>query len=174
MTPWYRLINPDLADPARKYRKQDGGVEGVITSAIDAAEKFHRDLGDYYHPNTYAFYGDDPRRLSYSQVRWVARQWGSTSTVLTTSNVANARFLSHSSDSHRRVLIEGKSELSFAPDVQDARGDGTVPNLSGAGPQGKVKHVFPTLGFDHQESYNNSDMLMLTLRLVVKIVQEMS
>lgn len=174
MTPWYRLINPGLADPARKYRKQDGGVESVITSAINAAEKFHRDLGDYYHPNTYAFYGDDPRRLSYSQVRWVARQWGSTTTVLTTSSVANARFLSQSSDSHRRVLIEGKTELSFSPDVQDARGDGTVPHLSGAGPRSKVKQVFPTLGFDHQESYNNSDMLMLTLRLVVKIVQEMA
>lgn len=174
MTPWYRLIDPDLADPARKYRKREGGVEGAITAAINTAEQFHRSLGSYYHPNSYVFYGDDPHKLSYSQVRWVARQWGAMTTALTTSNVANARFLGRTADAHRRVLIEGKAELSFTPDVQDARGDGTVPHLSGAGPVGKVKQVFPALGFDHQESYNNNDMLMLTLRLIVKIVQEMS
>ena len=78
------------------------------------------------------------------------------------------------SDGSRRVLVEGKAELDFAPEPQDARGDGTVPHLSGSGPIGKVKQVFPARGFNHQESYNNGDMLMLTLRLVVKIAQEMS
>lgn len=174
MTPWYRLINPTIADPAELYAKEDGGVETVITEAINAAERFHRKLGDYYHPNSYAFYGDDPGKLSYSQVRWNARHWGRISTVFTAANVADARFVRHLSNGSRRVLIEGKAELDFTPEAQDARGDGTVPHLSGAGPVGRVRQVFPARAFNHQESYNNGDILMLTLRLVVKIVQEMS
>jgi hypothetical protein len=48
-----------------------------------------------------------------------------------------------------------------------------VPAPSGAGPAGKVQHLFRTQGYDHQGAYNNDDMLMLTLRLVVRIVQGM-
>jgi hypothetical protein len=71
------------------------------------------------------------------------------------------------------VRLEGKSVLLFALEQQDARGDGTVPQQSGTGPRGKVRQVFATRGYDHQGSYTHPDMLMLTLRLVVKIVQEM-
>ena len=74
----------------------------------------------------------------------------------------------------RRVLVEGKTELRFALDHQDARGDGTVPHQSGAGPAGKIKQMFATEGYDHQGSFNNKHMLLLTLRLVTKIVQEIS
>jgi hypothetical protein len=46
----------------------------------------------------------------------------------------------------------------------------TVPHQSGAGPAGKVQQLFETRGYDHQHCYNE-DMLMLTLRLIVRIVQ---
>jgi pimeloyl-ACP methyl ester carboxylesterase len=174
MRRWYRLINPALADPARKYRRKPGGVENAIRLAIDTAESFHRSLGDYYHPNTYAFYGDDEHKLSYGQVRWVARQGPGSGTAFTPANVATAQFVGNTPEGRRRVLVDGKTELHFEPEPQDARGDGTVPHQSGAGPAGKVRQVFATQGYDHQGSYNNDDMLMLTLRLIVKIVQEMS
>jgi pimeloyl-ACP methyl ester carboxylesterase len=173
MRRWYRLIDPHLADPANKYPNQQLAVK-AIRDAIDVAEAFHRSLGDYYHPNSYVFYGDDRNKLSYGQLRWVARQWGNSPTALTTSNISTAQMLGRSYGKSRRVLIEGKTELKFDPDVQDARGDGTVPHQSGAGPAGKVKQVFAAQGFDHQGSYNNTDILMLTLRLIAKIVQEMS
>lgn len=172
LTSWYRLINPALADPAGKFRKVKNGIEEAIFAAIDTAEKFHRSLGDYYHPNTYAFYGDDQQKRSYGQVRWVARQQAGSATVVTAANVNAAHFLNHTALGQRRVRLEGKTDLLFELDQQDARGDGTVPHQSGAGPSGKVKQVFATHGFDHQGSYNHPDMLMLTLRLIVKIVQE--
>lgn len=174
LTSWYRLINPGLVDPAQKYVKRRGGVEKVVRSAIAAAEDFHRELDDYYHPNTYAFYGEDPHKLSYGEVRWVARHGAGSAGTLTTGNIAAAKFLGHTFGRHRRVLVEGKAELHFAPEVQNVHGDGTVPAQSGAGVVGKVKHVFATGGYDHQDSYKNNEMLMLTLRLIVKIVQEMS
>jgi pimeloyl-ACP methyl ester carboxylesterase len=173
LTPWYRLINPALADPAGKYRKIKNGIEDAITAAIDTAEQFHRSLGDYYHPNTYAFYGDDQQKRAYGQVRWVAWQQAGAATAVTAANVGAASFLSHTTLGQRRVRLEGKSDLVFSLEQQDARGDGTVPQQSGTGPHGKVRQVFATRGYDHQGSYKHPDMLMLTLRLVVKIVQEM-
>jgi pimeloyl-ACP methyl ester carboxylesterase len=173
MNPWYRLINPALADPARKYIKIKDGVEKAITAAIDTAERFHRALGDYYHPNTYAFHGDDQEKRAYGQVRWVAWQQAGAATTVTAANVGAAGFVGHTELGQRRVRVEGKSDLLFGIEQQDARGDGTVPQQSGAGPRGKVRQVFATRGYDHQGSYKHPDMLMLTLRLVVKIVQEM-
>lgn len=174
MTSWFRPINPAFADPAEKYSNKFGGVEVAIKRAINTAENFHKQLGSYYHPNSYAFYGDDSEKLSFGQIRWVALQESGANTALTPANLAAARYIGDTATGQRRVMVEGKTELRFAPELQDARGDGTVPHQSGAGANGKVKQVFATKGYDHQGSYNNDDMLMLTLRLISKIVQEIS
>jgi hypothetical protein len=171
---WYRPINPLLADPSGKYRAQPGGIDKAIKEAVDAAERFHRALGDYYHPNSYAFYGDDSHYLSYGQLRWTAQSAAGAAAALTPGNIGAARYLRHDREGQRHVMVEGKTELRFELEQQDARGDGTVPFQSGSGPAGKVKTVFPMQGFDHQGSYRNEQILMLTLRLIVKIVQEMS
>jgi pimeloyl-ACP methyl ester carboxylesterase len=173
-TSWYRMINPALADPARKYQDIPGGVEKVIKEAIQTAETFHRSLDNYYHPNTYAFYGNDQHKRSYGQVRWVARQQSGSVLAVTAGNIGAARFLGYGPAGERRVRVEGKAELLFTVEEQDARGDGTVPYQSGTGPNGKVKQVFATRGYEHQKSFKNQDMLMLTLRLIAKIVQESS
>jgi hypothetical protein len=172
-TPWYRLIDLAIADPAGKYRAQ-GALAKAVARAITTAEKFHRTIGDYYHPDTYVFYGDDKEKLAFGDVRWVAKQGPGSSIALTAANIANGQFLGYTQAGHPRILIGGTTELAFWPEPQDARGDGTVPVQSGAGPTGKVKQVFAARGIDHQTSYNNADMLLLTLRLIVKIVQEMS
>lgn len=171
---WFRLIDPDLADPSGKFRTIPGGIEKAVRSAITSAESFHRELGNYYHPNTYAFYGDDHSKLSYGQVRWVAPQGTGAPGALTPGNLAAAKFLGYTKGGHRRILVEEQAELHFSVDAQDARGDGTVSYQSGGGPAGKVKQLFATQGYEHQESYKDEDMLMLTLRLIVKIVQEIS
>jgi hypothetical protein len=124
------------------------------------------------HPHTYAFYGDDQHKRSYGQVRWIARQQAGAATVVTAANLNAARFLGHTALGQRRVRLEGKADLLFELEAQDARGDGTVPYQSGMGPSGKAKQIFATQGYDHQGSYKHPDMLMLTLRLIVKIVQE--
>jgi pimeloyl-ACP methyl ester carboxylesterase len=174
MSPWYRLINPALVDPAGKYQKEPERLEKTISDAITTAEKFHRDLGDYYHPNSYAFFGNDQHKRSYGQVRWNASQSAGVSVALTAGNVGAGQFIRHSPTGKRQVRIEGRTELLFDIEEQDARGDGTVPYQSGAGPSGKVKQLFATQGYDHQGSFKNEDMLKLTLRLIVKIVQETS
>jgi len=172
---WYRLIDPALADPAGKYRNLKRGVVESIENALNTAEKFHAQLGNYFHPNTYAFYGNDREKLSFGQIRLMANQGNGSATALTTANIAAARYIGSTVRGQRRVLVEEKTELHFEPEPQESPGDGTVPQQSGAANlAGKVKQVFAGQGFEHQESYNNDDMVMLTLRLVAKIVQEMS
>lgn len=169
-SPWYRLVDPVLADPAAKFEGKQGGVTKAITDAIDTAERFHRTvLGDYYHPNTYVFYGGDPRQRSYGQVRWVGRT-DAGGTALTAANVANAKFRLNHVEGRLVTVAEG-SQILFRPEPGDTRGDGTVPHQSGAGLAESVRRLFETHGYDHQGSYNHNEMLMLTLRLIVKIVQ---
>ncbi|MCC2974532.1 GPI inositol-deacylase [Massilia sp. IC2-476] len=169
---WYRLIDPSIADPAGKYKRFKRGITEAIENAIATAEKFHDALGSFYHPNTYAFYGDDRNKLSFGQISLVAHQQGASATAFTAANIASARFIGRTARGQRRVLVENKTELQFEPEPQDARGDGTVPHQSGeADLTSKVKKAFATQGYDHQSSYNDDDMVMLTLRLIVKIVQ---
>jgi pimeloyl-ACP methyl ester carboxylesterase len=169
---WYRLINPALADPRGLYVRRLGGVGKVIANAIGAAEKFHRELGDHYHKPSFAFYGNDKSRLSYGQIRWVAHEVpASTNLALTCGNVEKARFVGQTEDGARIVEVEGKCRLRFDLDQQDSPGDDTVPQQSGAGPAAHITQIFPTVGYGHQDGFGNSNMILLTRHLIVKIVQ---
>lgn len=172
LTSWYRLVDPALADPAGKFSRKTGEtVEKAIEYAIDTAEHFHKkQLGHYYHRNTYAFYGGDPDQRAFGQVRWVGRKPPESRAALTPASVKDGKFIRHYPNG-RLVGVEPGGQMLFRPEPPDTRGDGTVPNQSGAGPAGKIQQLFETRGYDHQGSYKSEDMLMLTLRLIVRIVQ---
>lgn len=168
---WYRLINPALADPARLYK---GEVENVIRNALNKAEAFHYTLGDYYHPVTFAYYGNDRTHAAYGQIRWIAReQAGIAHMALTARNIREARYLVHAHTGGRTVQVEGKGTLNFEVEPQESRGDDTVPYQSGAGPGTKIRQLFSTAGYRHQESFKDRSMVLLTRYCVVKIVQEL-
>jgi pimeloyl-ACP methyl ester carboxylesterase len=172
-TSWYRLVDPQLADPAQLQRGDSGKVERVLQAAINAAEHFHREvLGDYYHPETYAYYGADPAHLSFGAVRWVARDPG-VGAVFTEANLRNATQIDYGTTGGRRVSVEGRTDLYFVPARQDVAGDGTVSHQSGVGPRGKIKQLFDIRGFDHQAAFNHDAILLLTHHLIVKLVQKM-
>lgn len=171
MRSWYRLINPALADPAKLYK---GEVENVIRGALKKAEEFHYSLGDYYHPTTFAYYGNDSTHTAYGQIRWVAReQAGIAQLALTARNIREARYLQHANTGARTVEVEGKGILDFEVEPQESRGDDTVPYQSGSGPGTKIKKLFATHGYRHQESYNDRSTVLLTRYCIVKIVQEL-
>ncbi len=168
---WYRLIDPELADPAKRYSETE--VIDVLRKAVNNAEHFHREVLDtYYHPNTYAFYGADPEHMSFGAVRWVARD-PAAGGVFTESNIKSAAWTGYGASGGRRVRVEKRNDLHFVPARQDVAGDGTVPHQSGAGPRGKVSQLFDVRGIDHQGAYNNDAILMLTQHLIVKLVQKL-
>jgi pimeloyl-ACP methyl ester carboxylesterase len=170
---WYRLIDPRLVDPAGKY-KGEPAIKERFRKAINSAEYFHREVVDtYYHPNTYAFYGADPAHMSFGAMRWVARDPGG-GAVFTEGNLRGAALAGFRETVGRRVKVEGKTLLDFVPARQDIGGDGTVPPQSGAGPRGKVKQLFEIRGLDHQGTFKNEAVLLLTQHLVAKLVQELA
>jgi pimeloyl-ACP methyl ester carboxylesterase len=173
MHSWYRLINPELANPAELYKKHKGGVVQKIYVAIDIAEKFHSWLSDYYHPTTFAYYGADKNHLAFGKMRWIAHEPSATTGVpITVANVKAAKYLAHDTDGTRTIEVEGKFVLSFSLEQQDSAGDDTVSNESGSGPGSRIKNLFATRGYKHQESYKNHDSLLLTRYCIVKIVLE--
>jgi hypothetical protein len=167
------LIDPRLVDPAGKY-KGEPAIKERFRKAINSAEYFHREVVDtYYHPNTYAFYGADPAHMSFGAMRWVARDPGG-GAVFTEGNLRGAALAGFRETVGRRVKVEGKTLLDFVPARQDIGGDGTVPPQSGAGPRGKVKQLFEIRGLDHQGTFKNEAVLLLTQHLVAKLVQELA
>jgi pimeloyl-ACP methyl ester carboxylesterase len=175
MHSWYRLVNPSLADPAGLYPVSGGGVTKQILNSIGIAEKFHNWLADYYHPATFAYYGNDKEHPSYGQICWVAHEPPvATKGPMTASNIRDARFLANDPDGARAVEVEGKFVMTFSVEPQESAGDDTVPHQSAAGPSGKVKQLFATRGYRHQESYKQWSTLMLTRYCIVKLVQEIA
>ena len=168
MESWYRLIDPALADPANSHTKK---LEHDISVAINQAEKFHTKILDtYYHPNSYAFYGNDFNQRSFGLCRWVCE--GAPSGI-SPNDVKNAKLEGDTAGGGRNVTFTGQGMGYFQLSAQqDVAGDGTVPRDSGAEPFGKVRQIFATTGYDHQGSYSNGAMLALTQHLIVKIVQE--
>ena len=174
---WFRVINPDLADPAEKYMELKGGVTRAIDRAVGQAEKFHTKVLDtYYHPNTYAYYGADEEKRSFGVFRWVTDEQHALTEplnkVLPAGRGEGTTFSGERYIVIPDVLNSPVRAILFRPGEQDTSGDGTVSQQSGDAPRGKIRRLFRTTGFDHQGSYANKDMLKLTHHLICKIVQE--
>jgi pimeloyl-ACP methyl ester carboxylesterase len=174
MSSWYRLINPDLANPAHVYQDLKGSVVKKIRDAIKTAEIFHDWLGDYYHPTTFAYYGKDKAHPAYGQIRWVAQEpIADTKIPVTAANIKAAKSVMQQPNGVRHVKIEDRMTLAFSVDPQESAGDDTVSQQSGAAPDGKIKQLFATQGYRHQESYKHRDTILLTCYCIVKVVQEL-
>lgn len=182
MKSWYRMIDPDLADPAKRFNDADRSVREVISDAINDAEQFHTSLltlddgkkgqTPYYHPNTYAFHGADKSLKAYGQIRWVARETSVSSAALTPSDIRNGNLASVSENGARDVRIGQGLQLRFSLWPEDAHGDETVPVQSGAGPTAHIRQMFAPTGVRHQDSVQPEAMRLLIRHLIVKIVQE--
>jgi hypothetical protein len=167
-----------LCDPAKRYDEREGGITKKLVATIRQAEHFHKQVIDeYYHPNTYAFYGEDGKEMTYGTIRWAMHN--QSGHALTPENIKTAALLDTPEGETRFVKVEGHGQgleqnRFFDLQVQDAMGDGTVAPKSGGAPKGKpgVKRVFKTKGYDHQGSYTDKHMVQLTEYLIAKMVAE--
>lgn len=161
---WYRPIIAELADPANIYAEN---VDEKIIIAINKAEKFHKTiLGDYYHKNSYAVYVDDEEKLSFGSFSWSASiRQGWNAEIIKKGTLQEIL-----EDGSRRVMARDV-EFRFVPSRQDVAGDGTVPSGSARGAMGKVKQLFRTTGYSHQNCYTKEIVLNLSLQLIIKIMR---
>ncbi|MDC4339873.1 alpha/beta hydrolase [Acinetobacter baumannii] len=87
---------------------------------------------------------------------------------------ANNRDLALENNGIRYISLVSGNLGVFTISNQNAPGDGTVPYQSGCAPlkQAGVKQVFKMTGFDHQGSYNNTQVKRSVLYSIVKIIKE--
>ena len=184
MESWYRLIDPNLVDPAKKFKDLPGGATAAVLQSIASAEHLHRNIlslgaqgtadkssRPYFHPNTYAFYGVDDERLAYGTIQWAARKPIGLGMVITPAGIRDGVCAGTEADGGRVVVLEGRQKLKFKVWGQNAAGDDTVPHQSAAAVANHVRGVFAATGFGHQDCFKDDAMLLLTRHLIVKIVQ---
>lgn len=189
----YRLVDENLIDPAGLFKQGDEKIDPwtIYEQALGKAEAFHKKiLGNYYHPNTYAYYGADRQQLSFGSICWQAKD--AMLDAPSAQDFKRARLI-RSLSGQRSVCIDPVSLRPAAlPDVakgidmrlvhgqvldfriapQDAPGDGTVPIASGLAPTPHVKKIAKLTGFDHQGSYNDDGARDFVLHAICKIVQQ--
>jgi len=189
---WWRLIDPKLVDPSHGSLAQksangatsDPWGSGYLQKLVVAA-KFHTNTGTTYHSPTYAHYGADPQRHSYSNIRWVTGDRITLSNEdLAAAPPVNATGLAalklaftlgkDNSDPARVVQQDGHAVFEIAGPAEP--GDDTVPENSGAGPftRGgeKVRQSFrlPKLSEGHAGSYDDENIRQITLYSIAKII----
>ena len=188
---WWRMVDPTLLDPAKRFAKnhKDPWVKGYL-NFLQLAEDFHDKLGDYYHPNTYVSYADDPAHLSFGTIHWQVSTGygvGPFSQQVNDDEILSSRLRPDSSEealSGRRPitvlmrmgqpLLTESVGLTAEIQPQDAPGDGTVPWQSGEAPRkaSPRERTFALRGYDHQGAYGHENPRRFTLWAIAKLVSE--
>lgn len=192
---WWQAINPAWLNPA--------GVTEALTThgyALDAAEDYHRQLGNRFHPQTYAYYGVDPKHKSWGTATWHAvvathydpqwydampgdppsekRQWFEKKNATTAGDPAQWRATPGATDltenigiSERTVHDGAGQPLRCTLQPPADPGDGTVPGLqSAAAVDSHCQVAWRLNGYVHQGSYQNDTVRCAVLDAVVRAV----
>lgn len=184
---WWGLINQAWLRPAGG----DPITWEDYKDFLGLARKFHEKLGPYYHPNTFAYYGSDPKHKSFENVTWRVKSGIAPDDGTAQPNVASLLGMKPTQlrvDGSSPEYVGGRLEVISAIDythtyesshwelhceMQDGVGDGTVPHSSGAAPLaqggGSIRQQFKLIGFDHEKSYKNGVAQRATLFAINKI-----
>lgn len=158
---WWGLVKEEWLAP-----KGGTAIEWThYTRAIGFAKEFHEELGTYYHPNTYVFYGSDTKFASFESIRWTIRPGLRPARVTQPPIPIEALLEARNSDIQHngRTPLYARGQSRFASpslryvdatsppeklqysdwelhcEMQDGIGDGTVPISSGRAPIDQAK-----------------------------------
>lgn len=193
-TPWWRLIDPALIDPANRSSasKATGGVAtdpwlDTYLPNLVVADQFHADIGHTFHSPTYSHYGADAARHSYLNIVWNTSQkvtlgkdelLGSAPVNATGLSALKLAFTFGKDNSDPARVAQGTDQLVFEIAAAAEPGDDTVPHNSGAGPftrgGGNVRQSFrlDKMSEGHAGSYDDENVRQITLHSIAKIIGE--
>lgn len=169
---WWRLMDPVLIDPAGKLTDP----WTTFYQNVNAVYQFQRDLGKYYHPQTYVHYGADAEQHpAYNDLLWKSRSMPQ----MTPAQLLAAAPGQGSNPVTVRAPA-GTSNIQFEIVEPDdvgypQPGDETAPACSGEAPfvqgGGNIQQSFRMTGFEHQAAYDNDDVRNCTLYAIGKLLQ---
>lgn len=167
---WWRLMNPEWIEPqvpTPSHKAVDKIWEKYL-KRLDIAEAFHDKLADYYHPITHAHYGADEKHKAWTTFAWKKNRYAhmqeepplGIALPMGNNALGTIRFES----------AKGLEEYHMTP--PDEKGDGTVPEISGADSASKAKFAAKMTGYDHQGSYQHKAVKDVTTYSVARIAKD--
>jgi len=178
---WWGLIDDKLINPMDKKKLTiDKDWRAFVDLMNDDVKKFHNNIANHYHPNTYAFYGDDKAHKTWGEVVW--QRISSPALLIpqkSFDSLDNASDSALNFDSGQGYIeLRGKSDgrqiqASFEIGKANENGDGTVPAHSGRAPQGRsgVKLCIGYPGVDHEGAYKKEPQRLFALWALTKVLQ---
>ncbi|QGZ28872.1 alpha/beta fold hydrolase [Stutzerimonas stutzeri] len=191
---WWRLMDPEWIDPEPSDNPRPSITDawGSYTNNIMLAKKFHLELGDYYHPNSYVHYGADESQQAFHRITWKLQMgsipshlsgWpGTPAPPLPHDHIQTLRLtddnhqgrvwmLNEQIDQHGSVvtydIMNGRCFAVLAG--QDQAGDGTVPAHAAEDAARNAVFSARMSGYDHQGSYADRNVQNLTLYSILRI-----
>ncbi len=171
---WYGLLRDDWINP---NSDQLAGFENTL-DLLDKAKKFHNEIAETYHEQSYAHYGADRSQAAWHHVIWALEDWAHITDVEgLTIQADDTQGRLHVIDP-REPRPPGTTRPGLAAKMMPPNepGDQTVP-LHSADHQlrsGKFKGIFRQTGYEHQNSFNNNGVLYSTLYSLVRIAHTMT
>lgn len=172
---WYGLLREEWINASRL--NDDAGYANTCR-LLDQAKKFHAEIHDTYHRQSYAHYGADPEHAAWRDIVWA---------IDDKAKVLDVDGLQIAKDDFQGSLHvtdpkfpsrPGEAGPQFSAKLQpaDSPGDQTVP-LHSAEQQllsNRFGGVFRQTGYEHQNSYQDERVLHSTLYCVVCIAHTMT
>ncbi|WP_229483026.1 hypothetical protein [Massilia horti] len=184
---WYALFREEWINPSRLPLSKGGGTFKRTCDYLDKAQNFHQTIAHTYHPNSYAHYGADQARRSFSEVIWEIdkncadpagwQDWP----ILGDTRQGRLELVRWDPLSPNIKTFQPISDTFEVPDPihatirpPSAPGDQTVPARSADHQlnSGMFKGVFRQTGYEHQSSYKNPGAIASTLYSIVRIAQK--
>lgn len=185
---WWGLVNEAWLSP-----KEGAAIKwSDYLKNLLKTEEFHSALVAQYHPNTYVIYGADTKQPSFEKVVWRVKK-GMTPRERAGPSLSDVSSLPHGdirnagstpeyvggrpemtpTYGHGTPYVYQTSHWELHCLLQDGKGDGTVPQSSGAAPlkesKSHVRQQFRMTGFGHEPAYKNTDVQQASLFSINKI-----
>jgi pimeloyl-ACP methyl ester carboxylesterase len=171
---WWGLCEDFRIDPfdtKKKFLERDWRR---YVDLIELVEIFHQEISGKYHPNTYAFYGDDLTKKTWGNVVWRKDSiyHPDNRRKFRPDSVASGEVLVNLGDT-RRALRQTAQGKTIGADYEllnaSESGDGTVPIRSGRAPLGAIKVCLPYKNVDHEKAFEEEPQRLFALWSITKI-----
>lgn len=170
---WYGLLRKDWLNPAQlpevKLEKS--------YQLIDRAKKFHNEICNTYHEQSYAHYGADVEGLTWRNVTWnldgdLAEDDVELLKISSDDRIGGLKLNSPINTIEKQERAKKITSQLLPPSDP---GDQTVPVYSADAQlrSGKFKGVFRQRGYEHQASYKDEDVIAATIFCLYKIISTM-
>ena len=172
---WWRMINPSWVNPANIPPKKGGGINNVMRRLKEASELL-KEIGQIFHPNTYASYCASKEFLSYGEITFKVTEGLEikNSSDLEKITLPNKWQLLTDDAKGNLTVQAGTRVLKLKLQPPNSTGDETVPSDRSA------KHILgekfchgtkSETGYEHQNSYSHPHVLASMLYSIVQIAK---